>query len=216
MKRLVFLVEGDTEVILVNRHIIPFLYSQGFTNQMNVQTILSSRKKNSKGGNISYEYFSNDVRRIFAQGNVIITSLLDFFRLPPNFPGYTNDASRIDDIEESVKNDLGALGPIYPYIQKHELEALMFSSMEGFNLVVDDEVAKTKLQKLVDLNAPEDINGGRDTAPSKRLEAIFTYEKTVDGEIILDMIGLEKMREMCPRFNTWIELLVELLSEDNH
>ena len=212
MKRLVFLVEGDTEVILVNNHIIPYLYSCGFKNPMNAQTILSNRRRHSKGGNISYEYFANDVKRIFAQGDVIVTSFLDFFRLPNNFPGFTNDSSKIESIEQAIISDLSQYGNIYPYIQKHELEALMFSSMDGFNLVVDEPESLKKLQELVDQNAPEDINGGRNTAPSKRLEAIFAYEKTIDGEMIFDLIGLDKMREKCPRFNSWIELLIEIVS----
>lgn len=212
MKRLVFLVEGDTEVILVNNHIIPYLYNQGVRNPMNVQTILSNRKLHQKGGNISFEYLSNDVQRIFAQGNVIVTTLLDFFRLPNNFPEYTNDASKINQIEQAINEELSRYGPIHAYIQKHELEALMFSSMDGFELVVEDRAAKKELQQLVDQNAPEEINGGRDTAPSKRLEALFPYEKTVDGEMILELVGLENMMEKCPRFNRWIENLVEVLS----
>ena len=152
------------------------------------------------------------MKRICAQGDVIVTSFLDFFRLPNNFPGFTNDSSKIESSEQAIISDLSQYGIIYPYIQKHELEALMFSSMDGFNFVVDEPESLKKLQELVDQNAPEDINGGRNTAPSKRLEAIFAYEKTIDGEMIFDLIGLDKMREKCPRFNSWIELLIEILS----
>ncbi|MEG1378974.1 MAG: DUF4276 family protein [Bacteroidales bacterium] len=216
MKRLVFLVEGDTEVILVNNHIIPFLYGLGFKNQMNVQTIISNRKLHSKGGNINYSYLKNDVKRIFAQGNVIITTFLDFFRLPNDFPGYTEEASKIGQIENAVKDDLQKYGlSIYPYIQKHELEALMFSSMDGFELVVEDINALANLRELVELNSPEDINGGRDTAPSKRLMSLFPYEKTIDGELILEMVGLDQMKSQCPRFNNWLTKLIRILEQDN-
>ncbi|MGL4411171.1 MAG: DUF4276 family protein [Bacteroidales bacterium] len=207
-KRLVFLVEGDTEVILINNHIIPFLYARGFTNEMNVQTIVSNRKSNSKGGNISYKYLKNDVERTFSQGNVIITTFLDFFRLPNDFPGFTTDSSRIHEIEAAMHEDMKFHGEIIPYIQKYEVETLMFSSMDGFELVVEDDNALARLKELVDKSEPEDINGGRDTAPSKRLEALFPYEKTVDGEIIFDLIGLDKMRDKCPRFSGWIDRLV--------
>lgn len=210
-KRLVFLVEGDTEVILINNHVIPFLYSKGYSNPMNAQTILSSRKNNSKGGNISYKYLKNDVERIFAQGDVLITTFLDFFRLPNDFPGFTTEVSRIDEIELAMHSDLSQYGEIIPYIQKHEVEALMFSSMEGFNLVVEDQAVLVELEKLVSSNDPEAINGGRNTAPSKRLEALFPYEKTVDGEIILELVGLEQMRKQCPRFNAWLDALTDAL-----
>ena len=73
MKRLVFLVEGDTEVILVNNHIIPYLYSCGFKNPMNAHTIFSNRWRHSTGGNISEEYFANDVKRRVVKCYGIVT-----------------------------------------------------------------------------------------------------------------------------------------------
>lgn len=213
MKRLVFLVEGDTEAILINKLVIPHLYSLGFTNVMNAQKIVTNAKLNKKGGNVSFQYLENDVKRVTAQGDVIVTTFLDFFRLPVDFPGFTNDPSRIDAIEEETRSVLSKYGNVYPYIQKYEMEALMFASMDGFDLVVEDEKVKTDLRAIVDSIAPEDINGGRDTAPSKRLEKYFNYDKVADGEIILEMIGLERIRERCPRFDQWITKIEKLLRD---
>lgn len=215
MKRLVFLVEGDTEAILINKLVIPYLYSLGFTNAMNTQKIVTNAKLNKKGGNVSFQYLENDIKRITAQGDVIVTTFLDFFRLPVDFPGYTNDASRIDFIEEETQAVLSKYGAVYPYIQKYEMEALMFASMDGFDLIVDDEKTKEELRVIVDSFDPEEINGGRDTAPSKRLDNCFNYDKVADGEIILEMIGLEKIREWCFRFNQWINKIEKLL-KDSH
>lgn len=89
MKRVVFIVEGDTEVSFIQKRVIPYLYSKGFTNPMNAQKILTNRKLNKKGGNVGFEYLKNDVSRVAATKNVLITTLLDFFRLPTDFPGYT-------------------------------------------------------------------------------------------------------------------------------
>ena len=50
MKRVVFIVEGDTEVSFIQKRVIPYLYSKGFTNPMNAQKILTNRKLNKKGG----------------------------------------------------------------------------------------------------------------------------------------------------------------------
>ncbi|MGL6178167.1 MAG: DUF4276 family protein [Tannerellaceae bacterium] len=211
MKRLVFLVEGDTEAILINKLVIPHLYSLGFTNVMNAQKIVTNAKLNKKGGNVSFQYLENDVKRVMAQGDVIITTFLDLFRLPVDFPGYTDDASRIDAIEQETQAVLSKYGDVYPYIQKYEMEALMFASMDGFDLVVEDEKAINELRAIVGSLAPEDINGGRDTAPSKRLAKFFNYDKVADGEIILEMIGLERIRERCPRFDQWITKIENLL-----
>ena len=59
MKRVVFIVEGDTEVSFIQKRVIPYLYSKGFTNPMNAQKILTNRKLNKKGGNVGFEYLKN-------------------------------------------------------------------------------------------------------------------------------------------------------------
>ena len=45
MKRVVFIVEGDTEVSFIQKRVIPYLYSKGFTNPMNAQKILTLQYK---------------------------------------------------------------------------------------------------------------------------------------------------------------------------
>ena len=72
MKRVVFIVEGDTEVSFIQKRVIPYLYSKGFTNPMNAQKILTNRKLNKKGGNVGFEYLKNDVSRVAATKNVLI------------------------------------------------------------------------------------------------------------------------------------------------
>lgn len=212
MKRLVFLVEGDTEIIFINQHVIPYLYSLGHKNPMMAQKIITNRQLNKKGGNISFAYLRNDVERVFAQGNVIITTFLDFFRLPNDFPGYVNDVNRITAIEEGL-SDFFNNRNIVPYIQKHEMEALMYSGMDGFEIVVEDERRLGQLQQIVDAyENPEDINNSPQTAPSKRLESIFKYDKVADGELILDALGIDLMIQKCPRFAEWLTKLQAALN----
>lgn len=86
MKRVVFIVEGDTEVSFIQKRVIPYLYSKGFTNPMNAQKILTNRKLNKKGGNVGFEYLKNDVSRVAATKNVLITTLLDFSDFLQIFP----------------------------------------------------------------------------------------------------------------------------------
>lgn len=214
MKRLVFLVEGDTEVIFINQHVIPYLYGKGYRNAMQAQKIVTNRKLNIKGGNINYEYLKNDINRVLAQGNVLITTFLDFFRLPNSFPGYTTDAIKIESVENGVYEDLGKNECIIPYIQKYEIEALMYCCIDGFEIVVDDNKVLEKIQEIISkYENPEDINSGAETAASKRLEALYNYDKVVDGELILEAIGIEKMLEKCPRFSAWIDILESKLDK---
>lgn len=213
MKRLVFIVEGDTEIILVEKLIVPYLGNLGFTNPMHAQTIITNRKQFKKGGVGSYGKYKNEVSNTLAQGDVIVTTLIDFFKLPTDFPVYTPDSTKINEIEDAILADFDNNPVLVPYIQRHELEALMFSAMDGFDLVLDDEQGRNQLQQIMDdFPNPEDINNSPETAPSKRLKRIFNYDKTGDGQMIFEMIGIEAILDKCPRFANWIETLKQKLA----
>lgn len=219
MKRVVFIVEGDTEIGFIQKCVIPYLYGKGFTNSMNAQKILTNRKLNKKGGNVGFKYLKNDILRVAATKNVLITTLLDFFRLPVDYPGYTADSQKIADVELAVKEQLKEVidaSFFLPYIQRHEMESLMYTNMDGFNVVIDDDKQLEELQQIINWYPnPEDINGGAETAPSKRLKRIFPYEKTTDGEMILEVLEVDDIRAKCPRFNACIALLEKGLKDDH-
>lgn len=212
--RLVFIVEGDCEVAFVKKMLIPFLYMNADAAgwHLSVQKITTNRKLNKKGGNVSYALFKNEVKRVIAQGDVWITTFVDFFRLPNDFPGFTDEGKRIDEVEKAVKADIG-YDRFLPYIQKFEFETLLFSSIDGFELLLDDDKKLEKIKDIINLYPDiESINGGRDTAPSKRLQNIFDYNKTVDSDMILSMLDIETIRHKCNRFNSWIECLQNIIS----
>ena len=219
MKRVIFIVEGDTEISFIQKCIMPYLYQKGFTNPMNAQKIITNRKKNKKGGNVAFDYLKNDIERVAATRNVLITTFLDFFRLPTDFPGYTTDSLKIEQIEEAVRENISSIvdrANFLPYIQRHEIEALMYTNMDGFNYVVDKEESLNKLKEIINQYAnPEDNNSGSETAPSKRLMKIFPYQKTTDGEIILEALPIDDIRSKCPRFNEWLENLENGIREDH-
>lgn len=216
MRRLVFIVEGDTELIFVQHLIAPHLTRLGFPNQMHAQTITTNRKQHAKGGIGTYGKFKNEVTRTLAQGNVIVTTLIDFFRLPGDFPAYTQDSTRIGQIETAIHTEFENRPDFIPYIQRHESEALMFSSRQGFELVIDDHAKLQRIDQIIDQYPnPEDINNSPTTAPSKRMEQIFKYDKVGDGELIIGMLSIDEVISKCPRFAAWIEKLVVTLSYYN-
>lgn len=216
MKRLVFIVEGDCEIAFVEKMLIPYLYANAGQNAagwfINAQKITTNRKLNKKGGNVSYAYLKNEISRVVAQGGGIwITTFLDFFRLPTDFPGYGVADSGITRIEEAVKADIG-YDRLLPYIQKYEFETLLFSSISGFELLLDDDAQVKQIQAIINAYANiEDINGGASTAPSKRLQSIFDYDKTVDSDLILSVMDIETIRARCPRFNAWVARLIGII-----
>jgi hypothetical protein len=101
-----------------------------------------------------------------------------------------------------------------PYIQLHEFEGLLFNKIDYFykeipnyELIGKDELVKT----LIDFPNPEMINNSKETAPSKRLLRIVrNYNKIVYGNVLAESIGLQNIRNKCPRFNTWITKLTSI------
>lgn len=213
MKRLVFIVEGRSEEQFVNKLFIPYLSGkdglQGVP--MHAQQLLTNRKKLIRGGNVSFGKFANDVRNVAASGDVLVTTMIDFFRLPSDFPGYTTDSMKVDMIEQAIRDALApevAPAIFLPYIQRHEFETLLFSSMDGFTAMDMETKSLVRLESIEqEYDNPEDINGGAETAPSKRLGHIFNYEKTADSFIMLSAIPIDTIRAKCPRFNRWVQRL---------
>lgn len=223
MDRLVFVVEGDSEVNFVKSHIIPYLYIRCKPEcSISVQKVTTNRRKNTKGGVVSYALFFNEIRRVAAQKHVAVTTLFDFFRLPPDFPGYTKDAKRVGDIESAVKQDFVEKGILednsfFPYIQMHEFEALLFSNTSAWKELLSQNELKQIESIRSEFNNPEDINGGELTAPSKRLGRIFNYEKVTDSIIVMGRTEIDEIRSVCPRFNSWIQSLETfLLNSEQH
>lgn len=216
-RRLVILVEGESELMFINQQVIPELYKRTKVAwSIEACKVVTNRQLNKKGGSINYEYLLNDVRRFSAQGCDVITTFLDFFRLPTSFPGYTSDGSQIDTVEEAIRQDvrgkIADLRVFIPYLQKYEFEALLFSSMDGFRYLIDDNGILETIEKIFNqyLN-PEDINGGELTAPSKRLLSIFNYNKVADSSEMLAIIGFDTIYSKCPRFSSWFDKLVSVI-----
>lgn len=121
----------------------------------------------------------------------------------------------IDSLNENGINTRNFI----PYIQLHEFEALLFSSDEGFEFQYDNVQIIRNLNDVRNRYPnPENINDSPITAPSKIIERILKdagekYVKTSDGENIATIIGIDKILEMCPRFNNWVNILIETLNK---
>ena len=62
---------------------------------------------------------------------------------------------------------------------------------------------------------PEDINDNFATAPSKRISGIVPrYDKVVSGLVLVMDIGLDVIRDACPRFGNWLDRLESLGNGD--
>jgi hypothetical protein len=213
MKRLYIIVEGHTEEEFVKSILSPFFYDKGI---YDVRPIKIQTSKGHKGGFVNYDHLKNDAMRLLKkQKEIIVTMFVDFFRIPGSIPNYQvalqerTSLDKVKKLEESISFDIND-NRFFPYIQLHEFEALLFSSIQGFNYYWKQPNILLKINKIFEeFPNPEDINDNPNTAPSKRLISIIPeYDKIVYGNLIALEIGINTIIERCPRFKNWIETII--------
>ena len=218
MKRLIIIVEGQTEKEFVENSLRKFFISKGI---FDVRAIMIQTSKGNKGGFVNYDHLKNDITNLLkSEKNILVSMFVDFFRIPTSFPNFELSISKsitdakIEVLLDGISKDINDTRFI-PYIQKHEFEALLFSSNEGFSNWFENEWVIDELKTIINhYPNPEEINTGSDTAPSKRIIKILEekrqkYDKIAEGNLIAEEIGFEKIMEKCPRFKNWILNLVE-------
>ena len=223
MIRLHVTVEGRTEEAFVNRTLRPYLANFGV--YADVRCVMTGRKGGMgfRGGMSSYAKAKNDIVRWLKEdrnANVFFTTMFDYYALPNDFPGYA-EAEKLQDpydkvtaIESSFDEDV-ADRRFVPYIQLHEFEALLFSSLEGFEALFDENEMDYKgIRNVLDaFPNPEDINDSPLTAPSKRIQSLIPgYNKVAYGVMLAEYIGMDTLLEKCRHFRSWIEQLKSVLT----
>jgi hypothetical protein len=213
--RLIIIVEGKTEQEFVNEILKPYFYGLGFYDvaAMQIQT-----SKGFKGGFVSYLHLKRDVLRLLYEPNTLVTTFVDYFRIPTTMPNYSDCISKINVVdriacfEANMKNDIGFGDRFIPYIQQHEFEALLFSSNVGFRNYFGERTTIAIDAIIAQYDNPEDINERPQTAPSKRILSIIpSYHKINDGNLIALEIGIQTIINRCPRFRQWLEQLTALV-----
>ncbi len=209
MKRLFIVVEGHTEEEFVKSMIAPYLATFEI---YDVRAIKIRTSRTSKGGFVNFEHLKNTVKPLLlSQGeDVVITTFVDFFRIPTDIPSYEQSISKHSK-QDQVSLLESAIGAVFndprfvPYIQLHEFEALLFSSSVGFQRSWSDSMFVEADKIVRAFENPEEINSSPQTAPSKRILSInHKYDKVIEGNIIAMDIGIEKMLDRCPRFRCWM------------
>ena len=210
MKRVYIVVEGQTEQEFVNSVISPYLQNFGI---LNVTPILIRTSRTGRGGMVSYSHLAKTIKPLLMseKNDYIVTTFIDFFRLPHDMPHYGDSMKKSDKIEQ-IKSLEGAINEaiddrrFFSYIQLHEFEALLFSSNKGFE---SKELAEKTASIISSYDNPEDINTSPEGAPSKRLLAIKSdYNKVLEGNLIALEIGIKSILEKCPRFAGWINKII--------
>ncbi len=216
MKRLRIVTEGGTEETFVNEILRPHLFEKQI---FDVAGLRIQTSQGHKGGFVNYQHLKNDVTRILKESNVVVSTFVDFFRIPTSMPDYelmtqaVKADQKIEILENGLTKDINHPNFV-PYIQKFEFEALLFSNNQGFSRMYNEPSIASATQAIIDqYDNPEEINNHPNTAPSKRIQKIFeahgmNYNKIFEGNLIALEIGIHTILEKCPRFRAWIEKLI--------
>ncbi len=213
MIRIKVLVEGQTEETFVRDNLAPYFYLQ----EIYITPILIRTSKKFKGGVTRYSKIHNQVFSLCAEDSTcFVTTLFDYYALPSDFPGKEQILDTmpliqiIEQLEDAFAKDINRPRQFIANLVVHEFEALLFSDVSQFkNTVTDEDKDINLLQAIRDqFPTPEDINNSPNTAPSKRILKIFPYyKKVLDGSVVAKAIGLDKIRQECHHFDSWVTRL---------
>lgn len=217
MSRLYILVEGPTEERFVKDVLTEYFFNKGI---FIIPIIISNKKLANgtkfKGGNVTFGKVINECKKLLSSGYT--TTLLDYYGIDPKFKGYKESLDikelrgKKDILEKGLAEEIKNKNFI-PNIQMHEFESLLFSNVDEFQWIEDDEdkIAALKIE-ISHFETPEHINNSKTTAPSKRILNLYPeYNKVLDGIDIAQEIGIEKMMEKCLLFREWIEKIERIV-----
>lgn len=219
------IVEGKTEQVFIEKVLAPYLAMKNIFISATQIT-----KPGQKGGDVRFVRAKQDIGNHLKQrDNTFVTTFIDYYGTK-EWPGLGTLAPALtpaqisNHLHQATKEAVNELfggsrseERFIPYVAMHEFEALLFSDSEA--LAAEMSIDEDKVAAVIaECGEPEYINNSPETAPSKRLDGWAPYgkfAKTTTGIAIAQRIGIQKMREMCPLFNGWLEQLEAKLEEQN-
>ena len=207
---IVVVCEGETEETFVRRVLSVHLTQKTF-------------KPSCLGGIESngYKKLVGAVRQwLRTKGITHVTTMIDFYKLPSDFPRKTQATSdpyeKVCFLEKALAEEIQDARFI-PYIMFHEFEALLLTktSLEIIReraRVGESNALWKKLQRdLERVGTPERLNDDANSHPSARIKKIWPrFKKTTDGVGILEQVPWEELCAACPHFGSWIRKLEAL------
>jgi len=219
MRRLLILVEGQTEETFVRDILGPHLKSFSI---FPIPVLLKTKRVKAgghfRGGVTSSQQVFGDILRLLRDTNAIaVTTIIDYYGLPTGFPGLNSrpvgtPMKRISHVENAMASKVQNRRFI-PHLVLHEYEAWLYcdpSATAGW--VFDNFSLPSRLAEIaISCGGAEFVDEGPDTAPSKRLLKLFpSYRKTLHGPMAAGAIGLLAIRKACPHMNGWLSRLESL------
>ena len=220
MSRVFVIVEGPTEESFVKSLLAEALWPR----QVYLTPIILG-VPGHKGGRTNYTRIQKDLLRQLKQDpTAYCSTMIDFYGLGQGFPGtplppHLTSIQKVERIELAIKDDICGRIPdfrpesrLIPYLSLHEYEGLLFSDPVAFAQALRQPNVTYRFRQIRDnFPTPEDINDHAETAPSKRVTAIYpAYRKVIEGTLAARAVGIERMRRECEHFRNWLEHLEAL------
>jgi hypothetical protein len=219
-RRCLVLVEGQTEERFVKDVLAPYFWDR---NMYLTPTLLVTRRvkagPNFKGGVTSFARIENDLRRLLVgAGDAVVTTILDYYGLPTDFPGYNTRPPgaakrRVDHLEAALREHLGRPPDFVPFLALHEFEAWLFADASTLPQVMAASGSPSRKFEEVcsTVDSPEEINDRPEFTPARRIQTLFPgYRKPIHGPATVGRIGINRIRNTCPHFSAWIDRLEEI------
>lgn len=220
------IVEGKTEEIFINSMVQPHLADKNIFVRATQIT-----KPGQKGGDVRFERAKKDLGMHLKQRpDTYVTLFVDYYGIKSDWPGLSDirqgatPAEISETINAATKKEVVKLYAdqradkrFVPFIAVHEFEALLFSNPESLSTRLGVELARVE-KVLQECGEPEAINNDPVRAPSKRLDAWSKngkFRKTTTGIAIAREIGIIKIREKCPLFNSWLKTFEDMTDGRN-
>ena len=219
MTRLLMLVEGQSEEAFVKQTLAPWLAGRG----VHVKPVLLWTKRLPAGGGYrggvgNWEQIRKNLSPLLADGDAWVTTLLDFYGLPEDVPGFAEHKGhgaanqQVAGVQTELAAAFGNPPRFLPFLALHEFEAWMFADPNVVSVHFGSPAIAARLAAEVpNPGGPEAINHGPTRHPSVRLaKRCQSYKKASDGPTVLAKIGIAAIRARCPHFAGWLARLEAL------
>ena len=218
MKKVLILVEGQTEETVVRDVLSPYLSSRSTY----LEPIILKTKRQKwgtafKGGIQSFGQVRRDLLPLLGDTSAVaVTTLIDYYGLPRDFPGMdsrptVDPCARVQHVEKAFRESIDHPRFI-PHLTLHELEAWLFVDPKKCSWVFSHSEIPRKLDEIRTANGgAENIYENPETAPSKRILGLSAdYQKTLHGPMAIGAIGVDAIRAACPHAGTWLRRIESL------
>jgi len=213
VRRLHVHVEGQTEEIVFRQVIEPSLplSDSAYSTLSICKTKRPAAGPAYRGGVTSWQKIYQELRLLLQDSSITtLTTLFDYYAFPSDAPGMSSRPpgspyERVRHVEQAMAEAID--DPRFlPHLVLHEIEAWVLANCSLLGEVMGDMAAVADLLRIVSQeSSPELIDDSPTAAPSKRILGAYpSYQKTIDGPLVIAEAGLESIRLSCPHANDWL------------